>query len=245
MGRGQCASGPRQRDRRHDRVHPRTEDLRSQRARQPGRALHARGTADRGRGTRALVYRATELFVAGKDVTQLASMAKLKSGRLTREVADKCLQFWGGMGFTWENPLSRLYRDGRVGLDRRRRRRSDALDHRPDRRHAAEGPGVTTALGLRRRCARAGRATRGVLVRAAQSARTNAMRCHRRCSRRSPALRRGGDRSASARRRALGCGRALLRRRGFRRLRAAGRQAVRGQSPSPSTTANSAACSSG
>ena len=64
---------------------------------------------------RALVYRATELFVAGKDVTQLASMAKLKSGRLTREVADKCLQYWGGMGFTWENPLSRLYRDGRVG----------------------------------------------------------------------------------------------------------------------------------
>jgi citronellyl-CoA dehydrogenase len=63
---------------------------------------------------RALVYRATELFVAGKDVTQLASMAKLKSGRLTREVADKCLQFWGGMGFTWDNPLSRLYRDGRV-----------------------------------------------------------------------------------------------------------------------------------
>jgi citronellyl-CoA dehydrogenase len=63
---------------------------------------------------RALVYRATELFVAGQDVTQLASMAKLKSGRLTREVADKCLQYWGGMGFTWDNPLSRLYRDGRV-----------------------------------------------------------------------------------------------------------------------------------
>jgi citronellyl-CoA dehydrogenase len=63
---------------------------------------------------RALVYRATELYVSGKDVTQLASMAKLKAGRLTREVADKCLQFWGGMGFTWENPVSRLYRDGRL-----------------------------------------------------------------------------------------------------------------------------------
>jgi citronellyl-CoA dehydrogenase len=63
---------------------------------------------------RALVYRATELYVAGKDVTQLASMAKLKAGRLTREVADKCLQYWGGMGFTWENPVSRLYRDGRL-----------------------------------------------------------------------------------------------------------------------------------
>jgi citronellyl-CoA dehydrogenase len=64
---------------------------------------------------RALVYRATELFVAGQDVTQLASMAKLKAGRLSREVADKCLQFWGGMGYTWENPVARLYRDGRLG----------------------------------------------------------------------------------------------------------------------------------
>jgi citronellyl-CoA dehydrogenase len=63
---------------------------------------------------RALVYRATELYVAGQDVTQLASMAKLKAGRLTREVADKCLQYWGGMGYTWENPVSRLYRDGRL-----------------------------------------------------------------------------------------------------------------------------------
>jgi citronellyl-CoA dehydrogenase len=63
---------------------------------------------------RSLVYRATELYVSGKDVTQLASMAKLKAGRLTREVADKCLQYWGGMGFTWENPISRLYRDGRL-----------------------------------------------------------------------------------------------------------------------------------
>jgi citronellyl-CoA dehydrogenase len=63
---------------------------------------------------RALVYRATALYVGGQDVTQLASMAKLKAGRLTREVADKCLQYWGGMGYTWENPVSRLYRDGRL-----------------------------------------------------------------------------------------------------------------------------------
>ena len=63
---------------------------------------------------RALTYRATEIYVAGGDVTELASMAKLKAGRLTREVADKCLQYWGGMGFTWDNPVSRLYRDGRL-----------------------------------------------------------------------------------------------------------------------------------
>ena len=42
-------------------------------------------------------------------------MAKLKSGRLTREIADTCLQYWGGMGFTWENPISKIYRDGRLG----------------------------------------------------------------------------------------------------------------------------------
>ncbi len=64
---------------------------------------------------KALTYRATEMYVAGDDVTELASMAKLKAGRLLREVPDKCLQYWGGMGFTWDNPISRMYRDGRLG----------------------------------------------------------------------------------------------------------------------------------
>ncbi len=64
---------------------------------------------------RALTYRACELYINGQDVTELASMAKLKSGRLRREVSDACLQYWGGMGFTWDNPLSRAYRDGRLG----------------------------------------------------------------------------------------------------------------------------------
>ncbi|MFO1328111.1 MAG: acyl-CoA dehydrogenase family protein [Rubrivivax sp.] len=63
---------------------------------------------------RALTYRAVEAYVGGKDVTKLASMAKLKCGRLTREVADSCLQYWGGMGFTWDNPISQAYRDSRL-----------------------------------------------------------------------------------------------------------------------------------
>ena len=63
---------------------------------------------------RALVYRAVELYVSGKDVTRLASMAKLKSGRLSREVADSCLQYWGGMGYTADNPISQAYRDSRL-----------------------------------------------------------------------------------------------------------------------------------
>jgi citronellyl-CoA dehydrogenase len=63
---------------------------------------------------RALTYRACELYINGQDVTELASMAKLKAGRLARVVPDACLQFWGGMGYTWENPVSRFYRDGRL-----------------------------------------------------------------------------------------------------------------------------------
>ncbi len=63
---------------------------------------------------RALTYRAVELYVSGKDVTRLASMAKLKCGRLNREVADSCLQYWGGMGFTADNPASQAFRDGRL-----------------------------------------------------------------------------------------------------------------------------------
>jgi citronellyl-CoA dehydrogenase len=63
---------------------------------------------------RALVYRATELYVSGKDVTRLASMAKLKAGRLGREVADWCVQFHGGMGYMMETRVNRLLRDARL-----------------------------------------------------------------------------------------------------------------------------------
>lgn len=63
---------------------------------------------------RALTWSAIAQYVAGKDVTRLASMAKLKCGRLVREASDACLQYWGGMGFTWDNPVSRAYRDTRL-----------------------------------------------------------------------------------------------------------------------------------
>jgi citronellyl-CoA dehydrogenase len=63
---------------------------------------------------RALTWRAVELYISGKDVTKLASMAKLKCGRLAREVTDSCLQYWGGMGYTADNAVSRAYRDTRL-----------------------------------------------------------------------------------------------------------------------------------
>ena len=55
-------------------------------------------------------------------MTELASMAKLKCGRLRREVPDACLQYWGGMGYTWENPVSRT------------------VPRRPPRRRSAAAP---------------------------------------------------------------------------------------------------------
>jgi citronellyl-CoA dehydrogenase len=64
--------------------------------------------------TRALVYRATAELIAGRDVSLLASMAKLKSARLARELSDACLQFWGGQGYMWESSVAQFYRDLRL-----------------------------------------------------------------------------------------------------------------------------------
>jgi len=64
---------------------------------------------------RALTYRACDLYVQGQVVTELASMAKLMAGRLNRSVTDGCLQFWGGMGYSYETRISRAFRDGRLG----------------------------------------------------------------------------------------------------------------------------------
>eukprot|EP00118_Oscarella_pearsei_P023883 m.292150 g.292150 ORF g.292150 m.292150 type:complete len:65 (+) comp40730_c1_seq11:1012-1206(+) len=41
-------------------------------------------------------------------------MGKLKAGRLAREVVDACLQYWGGMGFSAEMQISRMFRDMRL-----------------------------------------------------------------------------------------------------------------------------------
>ncbi len=63
---------------------------------------------------RALLHRAVELYVGGTDVTQLASMAKLKAARMSREVADWCVQFWGGMGYVEDTRVNRYWRDSRL-----------------------------------------------------------------------------------------------------------------------------------
>ena len=64
---------------------------------------------------RALLHTATAKYVAGEDVTTLASMAKYKMGRLAEWIPGECLRFWGGQGFMHENRISRTYRDMKVG----------------------------------------------------------------------------------------------------------------------------------
>jgi citronellyl-CoA dehydrogenase len=66
---------------------------------------------------RALVYSTCERYINGENpnnLLQLASMCKLKAGRLGRELTDACLQYWGGMGYMWDNMVSRSYRDSRL-----------------------------------------------------------------------------------------------------------------------------------
>lgn len=59
---------------------------------------------------RTAAFRAAE----GTNVTKEATIAKLKCGRLQREVADTCVQFHGGMGYAEEMWPARYLRDARL-----------------------------------------------------------------------------------------------------------------------------------
>jgi len=74
----------------------------------------ARGTGrrDRSAARTSCIARRNSTCPGRRDPARLDG--QLKAGRLTREVADKCLQYWVAWEYTWENPVSRLYRDGRL-----------------------------------------------------------------------------------------------------------------------------------
>ena len=59
-------------------------------------------------------YACAEAYLRGEDTTRYASIAKLKAGRLQRQVADACMQFHGGVGYMEETWTSRFYRDARL-----------------------------------------------------------------------------------------------------------------------------------
>ena len=53
-------------------------------------------------------------YMDGQDTTRQATVAKLMIGRLSREIADQCLQFHGGSGYMEETWTSRFLRDQRL-----------------------------------------------------------------------------------------------------------------------------------
>lgn len=63
---------------------------------------------------RQLTYNACWQFQEGQKGIQQCSMAKLYSADLAKRVADVCLQYFGGNGYSEEYAISRLYRDARA-----------------------------------------------------------------------------------------------------------------------------------
>jgi citronellyl-CoA dehydrogenase len=59
-------------------------------------------------------YACAEAYLRGEDTTRFATIAKLAVGRLSREIADTCLQFHGGIGYMEETWTARFYRDSRL-----------------------------------------------------------------------------------------------------------------------------------
>jgi len=63
---------------------------------------------------RVFVDYCTEQLIAGKLDAVTASMSKMLLTDLEGEIADECLQLFGGYGYMDEYPISRIYADARV-----------------------------------------------------------------------------------------------------------------------------------
>ncbi|WP_019989103.1 acyl-CoA dehydrogenase family protein [Rudanella lutea] len=64
---------------------------------------------------RQFVYHTCWLYTQGEVVVKECSMAKLYTSEMQKRVVDTCLQFFGGYGYMDDYPISRAYRDARVG----------------------------------------------------------------------------------------------------------------------------------
>ncbi len=63
---------------------------------------------------RGLMVRAAEIEVAGGDAASLAAMAKLVASEAAGDITIHGMQLMGGMGFTRDMAMQRLFRDGRL-----------------------------------------------------------------------------------------------------------------------------------
>jgi alkylation response protein AidB-like acyl-CoA dehydrogenase len=64
---------------------------------------------------RLMVYNAARLKDAGRPFVKEAAMAKLFASQVAERAASQCVEFLGGVGFTKECPVEKLYRDAKIG----------------------------------------------------------------------------------------------------------------------------------
>ena len=64
---------------------------------------------------RLLVWNAARLKDSGADFLPSAAMAKYFASEMAVRVTAQCVDFFGGVGFTEEYPVAKLYRDAKIG----------------------------------------------------------------------------------------------------------------------------------
>jgi short-chain 2-methylacyl-CoA dehydrogenase len=65
--------------------------------------------------SRLLVYNAARLREANKPFLTEAAMAKYFASQIAETVASKAVEIFGGVGFTKDYPIEKLYRDAKIG----------------------------------------------------------------------------------------------------------------------------------
>ncbi len=64
---------------------------------------------------RLLVYNAARLRDAGKPFVTQAAMAKYFCSTIAEDAASKAIEIFGGVGYTKDYPVEKLYRDAKIG----------------------------------------------------------------------------------------------------------------------------------
>lgn len=64
---------------------------------------------------RLMVYNASRLKDAGADIAREGAMAKLFASQVCERVTSRCLELFGGYGYTRDYPAEKFYRDAKIG----------------------------------------------------------------------------------------------------------------------------------
>jgi alkylation response protein AidB-like acyl-CoA dehydrogenase len=64
---------------------------------------------------RLMVYNASRLKDAGRDIAREGAMAKLFASQVCERVTSLCVELFGGYGYTKDYPVEKYYRDAKIG----------------------------------------------------------------------------------------------------------------------------------